>query len=196
MCQHVVLRFVSNTDICLKNPVSVWLWCTTRRTACSGQTEEGGVSAVNKRLLDGGFGGKSWLGILINHWPSGWILTSLYSFICRCCSLSCPPACSSPVYAYPLDIPPLPSSPLFGWPSSLFLSSLLFTPLPSLSVVYLTPCDSPSSRPGLLKAWPSLEPPKDPLFLLCLLNWFCWGKKKKRYIPHNLFILPFDMCDI
>lgn len=105
---------------------------------------------VNKRLLDGGFGAKSWLGILINHWPSSLILTSLYSFICCCCSLKCPPACSAPVYVYPVDIPPLLSPPLFECPSALFLIS---------SVVYCTPCDSPPvgpvfSSPGQDKSLP------------------------------------------
>lgn len=153
---------------------------------------------MNKRLLDGGFGGKSWLGILINHWPSCWILTSLYSFIFCCSSLSCPPACLSPFYAYPMDISPPLASPLFGKPSSSFLppSPLLFTHFLSLLLSTFSICVTislfsfplphslwfPSSRLGLLKALPSLGPPKDPLFLLCLLNWFCWGKKRYIYL--------------
>lgn len=133
-----------------------------------------GCSAVNKRLLDGGFGGKSWLEILINHWPSCWILTSLYSFTCCCCSLSCPPACSSPVYAYPVNIPPLLSSlwialPLFlslsSPPSSLLLSTIRICVATSFFSSHLShSLLLPSCRPGFLKAWPSPEPPKDPSF--------------------------------
>lgn len=174
----------------------VWaIWSSPGVCAC----ERGSVSALNKRLLDGGFGAKSWLGIVINHRPSGWILTSLYSFICCCCSAS-----SSAVYAYPVDIQPLLSPPLFGWPSSLFLS--LSIPLPSsllLPHLFCCPPHSlrfPSSRPSFSRPGQARSLPKTLFSSSARLidSAGAKGKKKekKRYIAHNLFMLPFDMCDI
>lgn len=154
----------------LKCFVRASAWAGT--CAClSGLVKPRCVSAANKRLLDGGFGAKSWLGILINHWPSCWILTSLYSFICCCCSLSCPPACSSPVYAYPVDIPPL-LSPLWmallplplSLPSSLPLSHLFLCICVTFSLssppLFFIPSDSPPvglvfSRPGQASSLPN-----------------------------------------
>lgn len=178
-----------------------------QRVSVCVKMQEGGVSAVNKRLLGGGFGAKSWLGILINHRPSGWILTSRYSFICCRCSPPCPPAllasrlCISS--GYPTS--PLPSSlwmallplprpslsifpPLRSFPPSLLLSS-------SLPAISLPPV-GPRSSQGLAKA---SGLPKTLFSSSARLIDSAGAKKKKkkeRYIPHNLFMPPFDMCDI
>lgn len=100
--------------------------------------------------------------------------------------------------------------PLFGSPShflsppNTFPCSHLFHCLPPVfatpTLLFLRRSSSPlwfsSSRSGLLKAWTLF-------FLLCLLNWFYWGKKRSNiyifiyiYKLHKLFMMPFDMCYI
>lgn len=160
---HVSISRVSCMSRC------VWMseWsCQTEVCACVGGG--GGVSAVNKRLLDERFGEKSWLGLLINHWPSCRILTSLRGFICLSCW------CTAIGH---------PTSPLFGEPSSLPLLSYLFCRLYLLMRVTCSLLPAPLLIPlQLARSSQGLaETLLKTLFSIpCPLNWFCWGKERRR----------------
>lgn len=142
--------------------------------------------SANKKLQDGGFEAKSWC-ILINHWPTAgfWqAATALSAAAVHSCA-------HLPVQLLLMHIHRIPHLYVrffFECPSS---------PLPSLLLLLHHFPRILSSRPGLLQSWLRLKPSKGPLPLFCPLNWFCWGKKNQwRYIAHNLFMVPFDMCDI
>lgn len=125
--------------------------------------------------------------ILINHWPTAGFWQAATALSAAAAHL-CAHLPAQLLLMHIHRIPHLYVHFLFECPSS---------PLPPLLLLlHLFPWIL-SSRPGLLQSWPRLKPSKGPLPLFCPPNWFCWGKKKQwRYIAHNLFMVPFDMCDI